>query len=698
MKKLILLIVFNTSFLFLYAQEDWTVIHPAPTLSNLIDVHFISDNEGWAVGTNGTIIYTDNGGQSWDLQHSDPDESLWSIFFIDEQKGWACGWSKIYYTENAGQDWEEQDHPSCLGDLTDVYFINPDTGWIVGTYKIVLKTTDGGKNWTKIMNNIYQEGCFKRVEFYDHLHGCAVGDLMTAYPHQGFAMVTVDGGLTWTETTPQGCAWLTDVTYYSDMCVWACGYNGGLYRSIDGGYTWFEMYYGFDSFESIHFYNQNDGIVLEGHEARLTFDAGATWDSVVYINQGAYSSYDALMSWDEYKVVAVGYHGVMSRSLDGGSTWESMCHGLRIYFKEIGFFDHFNGMVIGINNNQYSLVRTYDGGYTWEYDTLVENGPFHDMYLKGQQCYLLNQDSLLIMKSLDAAKSWEKADIPAPLSYCSDMFFVDENTGFLCGPEGWLIRTNNGGQDWDDLSPGNNMDLRDLHFVDENNGWMIDYDGKTILHTTDGGQNWSQVQLGSSIIYQPEDIFFLDATNGFVNTDDGLLYKSTDGGETWELHYGFPGGSYSSIYFTSPSEGWYLSGRIYHSSDGGQNWDVGQFFGVPARSMFFLDENKGWMSGSNGFVATYDGTVGVDDNEGQMEKVNIFPNPAMGVLYVQLSNVPNAENNILIYNLKGQLVLQKYLASTTAIITLDISALAPGSYLLKLENDQGLSGSKFVKY
>lgn len=278
------------------------------------------------------------------------------------------------------------------------------------------------------------------------------------------------------------------------------------------------------------------------------------------------------------------------------------------------------------------------------------------------------------------------------------MFFVDENTGFLCGSEGWFVKTTNGGQDWTDLSPGNNMDLRNLHFVDENNGWMIDYNGKSILHTTDGGQSWSQVQLGSSIIYQPEDVFFLDAANGFVNTDDGLLYKSTDGGETWELHYGFPGGSYSSIYFTSPSEGWYLSGRIYHSADGGQSWDNGQYYGVTARSMFFLDENKGWISGGYGFVATYDGTVGIADNISQLSKVNIFPNPAMDVLHVQLSNVPKAENNIRIYNIEGQLVLQKALDCTPGAIGLDVSSLAPGTYLLKIQNIQGSLGSKFVKY
>jgi photosystem II stability/assembly factor-like uncharacterized protein len=679
------------------AQGEWTLIHPYPTVNNLIDAHFISDNEGWVVGYGGTILYTADGGVNWELQHSQDGESLWSIFFIDDQEGWACGWSEIYHTGDGGQNWEQQAHPSCLGDLTDVYFINPDTGWIVGTYKIVLKTTDGGKNWTKIMNNIYQEGCFKRVEFYDHLHGCAVGDHMTAYPHEGFAMVTDDGGLTWTETTPEGCAWLTDVTYYNDMCVWACGYDGGLYRSLDGGYTWFDEFEGQGSFQDIHFFDKDAGMALEGHYARLTFDGGDTWDSLVLMGN-YYDYYRAFMSWEPFKGVAVGGDGVMSKTLDSCQTWQSMHGGLRLYFGQIGFFDSYNGYALGWEYSNTSLVSTADGGHTWQYDTLVENGPFSIMYLAGQQCYLLNQDSLLLMKTMDAAQSWEMTGVPEPISYYSDMFFVNENTGFLCGGDGYFLRTENGGTDWTDLSPGNDMALRNLHFVDEDNGWMIDYDGKNILHTTDGGENWTETQLGSGIIYQPEDIFFLDAATGFLNTDDGLFYKSTDGGATWEVIYGFPTGSYSSIYFADENEGWFLSARVHHTLDGGATWDEGQYFGLHARAMFFLDEDKGWISGTDGLVVRYDGTVGISGPERNAVHVRIFPNPARDV--IQLENIEGASGNceILIYNIEGQIVLQQVPAVTSGMITLDVSSLAPGTYLLKLKGAPELLGSKFMKY
>jgi photosystem II stability/assembly factor-like uncharacterized protein len=243
MKKSALLIVLSMLSLFSFSQDEWTLIHPYPTLSNLIDVHFVSDNEGWVVGTKGTILYTDDGGDTWETQHSNADESLWSIFFINDNEGWACGWSSIYHTEDAGQNWSIQDAPFCMGDFTDVFFINPDTGWIVGTYKIVLKTTDGGENWIKIQNSIADGKCFKRVDFYDDLHGCAVGDVMMG-GNEGFIMVTEDGGLSWTETTPDYSNELTDVEYYNSMCIWTCGYDGSVFRSLDGGHTWYKEYYG----------------------------------------------------------------------------------------------------------------------------------------------------------------------------------------------------------------------------------------------------------------------------------------------------------------------------------------------------------------------------------------------------------------------------------------------------------------------
>ena len=695
MKNIALPILFMFLFFYARSQDAWTVIHPSPTVSNLIDAHFLSDNTGWVVGTNGTILHTDDGGQTWDLQHSDPDEALWGVFFIDELEGWACGWSKVYHTSNAGETWEIQSHPAIMGDLTDVYFINPDTGWIVGTYKIVLKTTNGGENWTKIMNNIYQDGSFFSVEFYDELHGCAVGEMMAAYPHKGFAMTTSDGGMTWTETTPVGCEWLSDVTYYNDMCVWACGLDC-LYRSLDGGYTWFDELFSPKWFKDIHFFNMNDGMLLCNYEVWLTFDGGSNWDSLVYFGNTS-NSYSAFTSWDDGKGVAVGYNASMAKTLDGCATWETLTQGIRIYFSQIGFFDPFNGFVIGIDMNDHYLIRTSDGGHTWEYDTLVEHGPFNRMHLEGQQCCLLNSDSLLMMKSLDAGQSWEMYPIPDSGDYYSNIFFVNENTGYISGYNGQLIKTINGGQSWTDLSLAGNHSLTKLYFADEENGWMIDYNEKIILHTVDGGLTWSQNQLGGALIYQPEDIFFHDAYTGFVNTDDGLLYKSTDGGESWELIYGFAIGSYSSIYFTSETEGWYLAGKIHHSTDGGQTWDDGEYFGLSSRAMFFLDEDKGWISGTKGLVVSYDGTVGTENDEIKSSNISLFPNPARNSLSIMLPDVSFGSASVKVFSADGRTVMMQTAAVNSGHIRLDVSSLDAGTYLMLVNRKHDQFMAKFVK-
>src|SRR5262249_36885838 len=66
----------------------------SPPLSsvNLHGVHFISTDQGWAVGDNGTILHTNDGGRSWDLQSSGRSSELHSIYFTNDQHGWVVGW------------------------------------------------------------------------------------------------------------------------------------------------------------------------------------------------------------------------------------------------------------------------------------------------------------------------------------------------------------------------------------------------------------------------------------------------------------------------------------------------------------------------------------------------------------------------------------------------------------------------------
>src|SRR6185312_8447546 len=82
-------------------------------------------------------------------------------------------------------------------------------------------------------------------------------------------------------------------------------------------------------------------------------------------------------------------------------------------------------------------------------------------------------------------------------------------------------------------------------FATPQSGWAVGIDG-LILRTTDGGQTWS-VQRGRTRAEALEDLGFLETLKnpglyavqvagryGVVVGDTGVLLTSSDGGETWK--------------------------------------------------------------------------------------------------------------------------------------------------------------------
>lgn len=130
-------------------------IQTSNTSKSLKSVYFIDATTGWIVGhdvNNAVILKTTNGGQIWSAI-SPPDVlKLNCISFANPDVGWTCGSiifeeeerGAILYTENGGESWEVQHIENSLSILYDIDFVNNNTGWVVGTDGILLKTTNGG--------------------------------------------------------------------------------------------------------------------------------------------------------------------------------------------------------------------------------------------------------------------------------------------------------------------------------------------------------------------------------------------------------------------------------------------------------------------------------------------------------------------------------------------------------------------------
>ncbi|MCP4681824.1 MAG: hypothetical protein GY864_05805, partial [Desulfobacterales bacterium] len=139
--------------------ENWQKV-PISEEHYLKDVFFFG-KKGWMVGELGVILSTNDGGKKWSEQKSNVGQSLLSVFFINENTGFTVGGDgTMLKTNNGGASWDliDMSWPALIPDellelgtvsinLYDVFFLNETIGWIVGDAGTVLRTGDGGKEW-----------------------------------------------------------------------------------------------------------------------------------------------------------------------------------------------------------------------------------------------------------------------------------------------------------------------------------------------------------------------------------------------------------------------------------------------------------------------------------------------------------------------------------------------------------------------
>ena len=165
-----------------------------------------------------------------------------------------------------------------------------------------------------------------------------------------------------------------------------------------------------------------------------------------------------------------------------------------------------------------------------------------------------------------------------------------------------------GGKNWRKVSQASYDALSDVFFLNENLGWIAG-SGGTILKTTDGGLTWFTPMDTLPVVTTMSSIFFANENVGYAGGSGNLLLKTLDGGTTWnQVAIDAPEGSIYSIYFVDESIGWIMNGyQVLYTTDGGDTWSV-QLTGVAAelRSMNFSSPEHGiCVGGKSGVFAFY---------------------------------------------------------------------------------------------
>ena len=156
--------------------------------------------------------------------------SLYKVYFVNDHHGWVLGSTSkeglIYETKDGGKTWR-QSYRSSEG-LFSIQFADDTIGWAVGSNGTILRTSDGGANWTR------QKSGVKVL-----LTGLAVLDVNKAWATgaSGTLLYTNDGGEIWNKREINSQIGISDITFLDSDVGWAVGY-GAILSTIDGGKTW----------------------------------------------------------------------------------------------------------------------------------------------------------------------------------------------------------------------------------------------------------------------------------------------------------------------------------------------------------------------------------------------------------------------------------------------------------------------------
>ncbi len=203
--------------------ESWA-LQETDITDHLQDIAAWDENRAVAVGNDGAVVVTGNGGKKWKKVPSPRSKVANKLVAVEsgpDGKGWAVGvMGALLGTEDYGASWERLIPEEDVG-LNGIAFSDAQNGWVVGEFGRTKRTVDGGETWEEVDRLV--QSSLMNVAFRDANNGIIVG-------LEGVIMTTSDGGDNWTLLSDKPTAQhLWDVTWHESADSWVCVGNQGVY-------------------------------------------------------------------------------------------------------------------------------------------------------------------------------------------------------------------------------------------------------------------------------------------------------------------------------------------------------------------------------------------------------------------------------------------------------------------------------------
>lgn len=512
---------------------------------------------------------------------------------------------------------------------------------------LIVKSEDRGANWTEVFTGSEQyNGSFRSlvVHPYDtdtlYAAGVELGAL-TNWVRTGAVYRTQNGGLDWTRalTVPEGDLYATAVNPITPSIVYAGGYykegstqHAAVYRSIDGGTSWAPVLTDTkgpsQQFTALVVHPLTPTWIYVGSQTPKyvyrSIDGGDTWSDVLY-DRGYRLAIDppsTIYATDDWREIA--------KSTDNGDLWDPRIEGLAPGWIESLIIDTATDpgtFHLGLRDN--GIYTSANGGLTWtaHNDGLAATTAPVDIAVDPQ-----NRTHLFVAagadggwRTTDGGETWEQR-IARPVNAIAihpqdaSVVYAGTADGESATTDA-VLRSADGGDTFGTAYAG----AADIHTLaiaaaDPDVVYAGGEDGSqalVLVRSTNGSASWSEVTLTDgavrSLVIHPEtpDVAYVGIKES--STSSGVIYRTTDGGETWSEIYASGIGSIHSLVIdqAQPEIVYATDDRnVLKSNDRGETWITVQSYTESTYNLLAIDPRLAdhvYLAGPGYIAETLDG-------------------------------------------------------------------------------------------
>ncbi len=397
------------------------------------------------VGEAGTVLTSTDAGSTWTNRVSGTSDDLDGVTCLSNSVCLAVGGGRILASTNAGASWSPHSMPPGTYDALQTVTCFTSSGCVaVGESGAILASADGGATWATrasgTNNNLYGVACPSSTRCV------AVG-------MNGTVLASADGGATWHAGSSGTTQSLRGVSCAGPTRCLAVGDDGAIRSSIDGGGSWSSSSAGTDdAFTAVACPSTTDCLAATPRGVLTTTDGGVRWS---IWTPAASTALNGVSCPSTTSCVAVGYSGAEAAgiltSVDSGRSWSNRATSSASTLEAVSCPSA--RICVAVGNDGLDLTSA-DGGVTW---TSRHSG-IKDTSLYGVSCpstrvciAVGGELNGIVLSSHDGGVTWSTYESFDDITHGSVLYGVGCANLTFCvavGQYGTILTTADGGEHW----------------------------------------------------------------------------------------------------------------------------------------------------------------------------------------------------------------------------------------------------------